>query len=49
MDKGSQNNAIRTDIQNSQCEIARTLPVLWSDRQYKGSKELSDADKMDIV
>ena len=49
MDKGSQSNAIRADIQNSQCETARTLPVLWSDRQYKGSEELSDADKMVTV
>ena len=37
------------DIQNSQCETAGTLPVLWSDRQYKGSEELSSADKMVIV
>ena len=49
MDKDSQNNAIRADIQNSQCETAGTLPVLWSDRQYKGSEELSSADKMVIV
>ena len=49
MDKDSQNNAIRADIQNRQCETAGTLPVLWSDRQYKGSEELSSADKMVIV
>ena len=49
MDKDSQNNAIRADIQNSQCETARTLPVLWSDRQYKGSEEFPSTDKMVIV
>ena len=49
MDKDSQNNAIRVDIQNSQCETAGTLPVLWSDRQYNGSAERSSADKMVIV
>lgn len=49
MDKGSQSNAIRADIQNSPCETTRTLSVLWSDRQYKGNEELSDTDKMVIV
>ena len=49
MDKGSQSNAARAVIQNSQCETAWALPVLRSDRQYNGSEELSDADKMVTV
>ena len=49
MDKGSQSNATRAVIQNSQCETAWALPVLRSDRQYNGSEELSDADKMVTV
>ena len=49
MDKGSQSNATRAVIQNSQCETSWALPVLWSDRQYDRSEELSDADKMVIV
>ena len=49
MDKGSQGNAIGADIQNGQCKTARTLSVLRSDRQHKGSEELSDADKMAII
>ena len=49
MDQGSSDNAIGADIQNGQCKTARTLSVLWSDRQYKGSEKLSDADKMAVV
>ena len=49
VDQGSSNNAIGADIQNGQCKTAGTLSVLWSDRQYKGSEKLSDADKMAVV